>query len=211
MLYTVIEDCSPFYVRFTHLGADLVIQQAIDTLKGVELVKSPSVAWPHNTHMGFIHHRPSAEACRALHNLIPMNQQLALNPNRAAMFITAPGYHYGVHRDGVDCYSINYHVKIQDNDCRSNWYSHTDCQNYSIDPVIAKLHNAWELKNFDYDLHKPVKTMTAVQGECCLFNTEFFHDFNNSKSANIRIVMTLRDQNPAEVTFLQARQRLFGY
>ena len=52
--------------------------------------------------------------------------------------------------------------------------------------------------------------MTAVQGECILFNTEIFHDFDNSKSKNERMVLTLRDVEPGNVYFEDVKKRLFG-
>ena len=211
MLYTIIEDASPYFIRFTHPGVEKVIQLALKILETVEFDKPATIPWPGNIHLGFKHHKPTREQCDSIHALVPMNHQLDLDPKRAAMFITAPGYYYRAHKDGNNRYSVNYHVKIEDSHCITNWYSDAQCSEYTIDPVLEKVANVWDLKEFDPNKHSALKSMTAVQGECCLFNTEIFHDWNNSKSPNYRVNMTLRDIDPSAVSFFDARKKLFAY
>jgi hypothetical protein len=52
--------------------------------------------------------------------------------------------------------------------------------------------------------------MTAVQGECTLFNTKIFHDFDNTESSNIRVILALRFAD-SNLRFAGARKKLFGY
>ena len=49
---------------------------------------------------------------------------------------------------------------------------------------------------FDPANHTALKSMTAMPGECILFNTELFHDWNNTASNNHRVILTLRIAHP---------------
>jgi hypothetical protein len=52
--------------------------------------------------------------------------------------------------------------------------------------------------------------MIAIQGECILFNTDIYHDFDNRYSENERIILTLRPTFSQSITFEDAKQILFG-
>jgi len=52
--------------------------------------------------------------------------------------------------------------------------------------------------------------MTAKPNECILFNTDIWHDFDNSQSTNRRMVLTLRVNNPSTFYFDDAKKALFG-
>lgn len=204
MKYTIIEDCSPYYIRFTHDGVDTVVEKCLNVLETCEYNFNDS-----GPHPGFLHYKPSVDACADIHASVPMNEELDLQQDRAAMFITKPGYYYRCHKDGYQRYSLNYTVKILDDACVTSWYSDEECAHYEIDPMPNK--NSRECVGFDKSKHTPLKRMIAVQGEVILFNTDIFHDWDNSQSDNIRIVMTLRDYRAQTVFFEQARKRLFGY
>ena len=209
MKYTIIEDCSPYYIRFTHAKIEDVIQRALHALAGVSLRKENSNIFPQNLHSGFNHHKPTQDLCDFIHASVPINHELDLNPHRAAMFITEPRYYYRAHKDLDNLYSVNYHIQVLDQKCVTSWYSEDDCQQYKIDPLLTKVSR--DCKGFDKSKHTALKTMIAKQGECCLFNTDIWHDWDNSKSENFRIVMTLRDRNPSAVSFFDAKYKLFGY
>jgi hypothetical protein len=56
----------------------------------------------------------------------------------------------------------------------------------------------------------PLKSMVAIQGECILFNTDIYHDWDNTQSNNERIVLTLRLENPGLMYFDDVKKILFG-
>ena len=200
MNFTIIEDCSPYYIRFTHDGIDNVISKS---LSFIEQNKFKT----HFTHYVF----PLNEAIEIL-SVVPMTSLIELNPNRVSIFVTPPGIYYKAHKDGRDPdhhYSLNYTVKILDQECVTNWYSDEDLKDYELDMKVY-LRYSRECLNFDKSKHTPLKSMTALQGECILFNTEIYHDFDNSKSINERMVLTLRDINPADVYFEDIKKVIFN-
>ena len=66
-----------------------------------------------------------------------------------------------------------------------------------------------ECLGFIKQKHISLKRMTAVQGECILFNTDIYHDFDNSESLNRRTVLTLRHKNPGRWYFDDIKKVLF--
>ena len=139
-----------------------------------------------------------------------MSNQLKFIKERVSLFVTQPGFYYRAHKDGLNhrC-SINYTVKILDDKCLTSWYSDNDLKEYEIDNLASK--TSREAIGFDKAKHVPLKSMIAVQNECILFNTDIYHDFDNSKSQNERIVLTLRLENPGDMYFDNVRKILFNY
>jgi len=59
----------------------------------------------------------------------------------------------------------------------------------------------------------PVKSMIAQEGECVLFNTDIFHDWNYKGligSDDKRIALTFRCKEGNALTFDDAKRILFG-
>jgi hypothetical protein len=69
--------------------------------------------------------------------------------------------------------------------------------------------NSRELTGFVKENHTPIKSMVAQQNECILFNTEIYHDWDNSNSSNERVVLTLRSITPGSVYYDDVKQILF--
>ena len=195
--YTIIEDCSPYYIRFTHENILNVIDSVLKESEGKYFTK------------GFTHLRFNSQETESILENCPLFNDLNLNRDRVSLFITQPGYYYRAHKDGMSTrYSINYTVKILDDACVTSWYDEEDLKEYKIDNLPRK--NSRECIEFNKNNHVPLKSITAVQGECILFNTDIFHDFDNSKSKNERMVLTLRDINFSDVYFDDVKRILFG-
>jgi hypothetical protein len=196
MTYTIIEDASPYYIRFTHEGIDTVINKSLYHLGN------------HKKSDNFVNHRFTIPQSVDILTSVPMVKELKLMYNRVSMFITPPGVYYRAHKDGLDHrYSLNYTVKILDDQCITSWYSDEDLENYEL--VFPNM-TSRECSGFDKTRHTPLKQMVAVQGECILVNTDIFHDFDNSTSLNERLVLTFRNVNPSDTYFEDARKQLFG-
>lgn len=197
-MYTIIEDCSPYYIRFTHDGLDNIIDICKRGIKGVEFEKT------------FTHYNFSPEIRQEILSATPLSQSLNLNQTRAAMFVTKGGRYYQAHKDGINKrISLNYTVEILDNKCVTSWYSDDDLSNYSVEGLTWK-NASREAVGFDKTKHNPVKSMIACPNECILFNTDIWHDFDNSQSTNRRMVLTLRVNNVANFYFDDAKKALFG-
>ena len=197
-MYTIIEDCSPYYIRFTHDDLDKIIDICKQGMDGVDLQDT------------FAHYKFPPEIRQEILSTTPLSQSLDLNKNRASMFVTKGGRYYRAHKDGVYTrISLNYTVEILDDTCVTNWYSDEDVIGYEL--VGAAWENpSREAKGFDKSKHTPVKSMVAQPNECILFNTDIWHDFDNSKSTNRRMVLTLRVNDVENFYFNDAKKALFG-
>ena len=197
-MYTIIEDCSPYYIRFTHEGLDKIIDICKQGMKGVELEKT------------FTHYKFPPEIRQKILSTTPLSQSLDLNQNRASMFVTKGGRYYQAHKDGSDNrISLNYTVEILDDTCVTSWYSDEDLKDYSLIGLSWE-NPSKEAMGFDKSKHTPLKSMTAKPNECILFNTDLWHDFDNSQSTNRRMVLTLRVKNHNTFYFDDAKKALFG-
>jgi hypothetical protein len=177
-MFTVIEDCSPYYIRYTHDSLDDIINISSDSISNVEF-KEP-----------FTHHVLPSDVSNELIKLNPLSQVVELKKKRVSMFVTKPGYYYRPHKDGAATkVSINYSVKILDDKCKTSWYSDAELSSYSLD--VETLYSR-ELNGVDRYKHKPLKSLVVKPREVVLFNTNIWHDFDNSESTNDRMVLTFR-------------------
>ena len=200
MTYTIIEDCSPYYIRFTHDG----INEIIDYCK----LHSPDIDHVQKT---FIHHVFPEDQANHLLSITPAAQQMPLRPHRVSLFMTKPGRYYRAHKDGlIDRFSINYTVSISDDKCTTSWYTDEECKDYQITDM--KSQRSRECLDFVKENHSPVKTMIAKPNEGILFNTDIFHDFDNRQSNFSRTVLTFRimENVSADTYFEDAKRIMFG-
>ena len=210
MIYTIIEDCSPYYIRFTYAGIEQVLEQCssehYDYQKMID--DQPSTYLDKNGRKSFVHYKLDQSCGQKLLENVPMRDALNVDDTRVSFFISAPRCVYRPHKDGlaVRC-GINYSVQINDDKCVTSWYDDKDLSIYPIDTVGGR---SREAKGFVRGNHTPLKSMTAKQGECILFNTELFHDWDNSQSPNMRVVLTLRFREPHKMYFADVKRILFG-
>jgi hypothetical protein len=203
MKYTIIEDCSPYYIRFSHNGIDKFIKYSLDIFNQQDWSETNSIKHP-----GFSHCKLSPNLGKEFLDRIPIASQVELTPNRVSFFRSAPGLDYCAHKDGTNHrFSINYTVKVLDDKCITSWYSDDDCKQYGIDTLNG---SSRECINFDKNKHVPLKTMVAKPNECILFNTDIWHSWDNTQSLNDRIILTFRALNPENVYFEDVRKVLLG-
>jgi len=198
MNLSIIENCSPYYIRFTHNNVDEVISKCLEFVDNKQFINP------------FTHYVYPLDNAKSILSLIPITTLIDFDPNRVSLFVTQPGVYYRAHKDGnipPHRFSINYTVKILDNSCVTSWYSDEDLKGYFRD---YRVKNSRECLKFDKNKHTPLHSMTAIQGECILFNTEIYHDFDNSESLNERMILTLRHVDPASVYFEDIRKVLFN-
>lgn len=205
MNYTILEDCSPYYIRYKHEGSDDIIRR-VATYKKNLCAKIDSK-------QPFIHFKLPINLGQKEINSVYCGSQLKLNPERASLFITQPGFYYRPHKDGLQVRSgINYNIDIRDDKCVTSWYSDESLSHYEIDTVGGRSreimeHSRETIKNNI----QPVKSMIAQQNDVILFNTDIFHDFDNSQSTNERTILTLRSTLYNRLDYFAARKILFGF
>jgi hypothetical protein len=209
--FTIIEDASPFFIRYKH---DLVDQ----------IIHSCEKNIPREfCFTGFKHHRFSEDIAENILSILPESKLIDFNKERVSLFITEAGKYYGAHKDGYPrtMFSINYPILVGDSECITSWYSDEEIDrfNYVVNRDarvnagnIYQASNAQsrEVQNFVKERHTPNKTMIAKKGEAILFNTDIYHDWDNSKSKNRRVVLTLRHSKPQTASFNDIKKILFG-
>lgn len=200
MKYTIIEDCSPYYVRFTYDGLDKVIDYCKKNM-------------PVGVRLPFHQHDFAPDQGSHLLSLIPMAQKIAFRPTKISLFMTRPGIYYSAHKDRDyptghpesevrDRFSFNFPIQVDDT-CVTSWYSDEDLKDYEISKTRCV--------GFDPKKHTPLKSVVAKPNECLLFNTDMFHDYDNRRSTQWRVIFVLRiAEELQDTSFEDAKQIIFG-
>lgn len=207
MTYTIIEDCSPYYIRFTWPG----LTTLIDYVKQLSVSQCETFNFSGYDHINF---GPS-EAVEIIKQL-PMRSKIKLMSKRVTLFQTHPGGKSSVHKDSTDHrFSINIPIEINDSKCVTSWWSDESLLEYEQNLLSREGANSKimvtsrRITNANKPLPAPDKTMIAVPNECILFNTDIFHNWNNSESTNRRTVLTFRAVDPGKIYFDDAKKILF--
>lgn len=197
-MYQIIEDCSPYYIRFTYDGMSEFIKYAQDVYE--------NFPWK-NRNPTFRHSMLPVDLGKDILSKTSIANELPLTQKRVSYFYTPPNYYYRAHKDGLTHrFSINYTIKVLDDKCVTSWYDDEVESSYNMDYLNGV---SRELEGFVKENHTPVKTMVAQPNECILFNTEIYHDWDNRNSSNERVVLTLRSTTPESVYYDDVKQILF--
>jgi hypothetical protein len=179
MHYEIIEDHSPFYIKFTHPGQAEIIELCQRELADQIPVKT------------FKHHVIPLDRARDILALLPLSQQISFNEHRVSLRTASPGYRHQVHIDLAPV-SINYGISICDDCCETRWYSDRDIEDnfriYQTDTSRAIIN----LEDFQRCPQRPVESLRMQQGDAVIFNSSRYHDFDNSGSPHPRCILTLR-------------------
>lgn len=206
MNYEIIEDCSPYFIRYKHTGSDKIINWCKEYKARYIDTKAHKLK--------FMHIKFPKELGTMFLNNIYGSKELELMEQRVSMFITQPNFYYRPHRDGLAIKTgINYHVDIRDDLCVTSWYNNEDFAGRPIDNLAnnSSREIADYNRNLEKDIIKPAKSMIAKQGEVVLFNTDYYHDVDNLNSPNERTILTLRSSLFEKLDFFDARMKLFNF
>jgi hypothetical protein len=198
MKYTIIEDCSPYYIRFTFDGLQDIIKFA--SSQSTELIRQLP---------GYRHEHYNLEEANTIISMLPMSPSIKFKNSRVALFNTPPGGGCGIHKDGSDAkVSLNIPIEILNDKCLTHWYTDDTLKDLPLNLVRGYSRNVWpDWKSTSQ--FSPVKTMTAVPNEMILFNTEIYHCWNNQHSTKTRKIITLRTVDTS-ITFEDMRKLMFG-
>ena len=218
MIHTIIEDCSPFYIRFTYEGLGDFCEYARQIYSNINWSDETKLLTDKEFDAFHFRTLPNQTGQEVL-TKTQLDAKLNLNPQRVSYFVSDPGLAYRAHKDGLNVkFGINYTLKVLDDLCVTNWYSDQDLKRYKLDlrllrpntvSGLQKTKLARECVNFDKTQHTPLKSMVAKPNECILFNTDIYHSWDNSKSTNERIILTFRPSSSDSLTFLDAKEILF--
>ena len=194
--YIIIEDCSPYYIKFSWEGM----------LETIDFIATQKLNPSNNRDVGaYTHHNFDVAVAQAIIDKLPMKDKLEINEERTALFITRPRVKCALHKDGsnIRC-GINIPISIVDDQCVTSWYADKELDERAIFglPYTRKI-----LLGI---MPPPTKSTVMKSNEAILFNTEIFHDFDNSKSDNERTILTLRFKDPEDIYFEDVKSILFG-
>jgi hypothetical protein len=201
-MYEIVEDCSPFYIKFKFNGLSKFLDDAT-----LELEKNHKLDGQRS-----VYQRKIALAdSQYFLDQIPFSKQIKFQSDRLAYIITKPGTRHNIHLD-VSKISFNFGIQIKDDCCITNWYDIFSVTN------SYKTNLGLPLDRYIIDLNEslknpitPIKTFTQKEGECILFNSDIYHDFDNSSSVNNRIILTLRPVTEFKLGFFAVRKLLFNF
>lgn len=205
MKFEIIEDCSPYYIRYTHDFAEEIFQQCADYKKQyIDTLSNKNK---------FMHIKLPIDLGSLILDKVYKAAELQLIKQRVSLFVTQSNHYYRPHRDGLAVkVGINYHIDIKDDLCVTSWYDNKLFEGRPIDTLGGV---SREIKDYNREVEKsiimPSKSMTAKQNEVVLFNTDYFHDVDNTASPNERTILTLRSSLYEKIDFFDARQILFNY
>jgi len=201
----IIEDCSPYYIRYT-----------FNTIPNIIDICNDAEANDTFDHRKWLKLNP--ERVKKIFDLIPFANEINLNLDRALMFKEFPGGGSPIHKDAHDHKtSFNIGIRILDDKCITTWWSDEDMSEYDIDwEDIPGFKSRNLLKDNKWVMapgidKTPIKQTVFKQGEFVLFNTDIYHTWDNSQSNNERINLTMRSVDVSTLTFDDAKQILFKY
>ena len=206
--HTVIEDASPYFVRFTHPG----IEKIIDLCNKVDIEREPVVnaSLAYNRNPNFYTVQIPDDIVGELLSNIPMSKTLHFQC--AMLFVSKPGADFPIHKDGSSCtFGFNYTVKILDDKCETHFYNDSILENLDMVKEVNKHGNVVRIVPTDSSNHPAAeKTMVAKEGECLLFNAGMFHDWDNTASDNVRVILVLRSLEGDKLSFDDAKKLFLG-
>lgn len=190
----IIKDQSPYYMSF----ADNNIQQIIQLASLLEVNQWRRIS-------KFAHEPLPIQLAEKILDLVPSSKALELNVNRVSLFVSHPGLYYRAHKDGLDLkFGINYPIVIRDDKCVTSWYDDSISDGKFTVTLGGK---SREIYGFERGSAVPLHRVSFTPGNAILFNTDIFHDWDNTQSDNIRVVLTLRSSN-SNITFDDAKKIL---
>ena len=178
-MYTIIEDCSPYYIRFKWAG----LQEIINFISQQPLEKEEK-------YPGYQNQWLTREAAEKTNDTLPF-KNLGLRLTRFCIFDTYPDGGMGIHTDGTNNkVGINIALQILDDKCITAWYDDEQFKDWPVDT------SRWG-NNILRDWRKAatyptLKTMNLRPNEAVLLNTAIYHNVWNKNSPNNRILLTLR-------------------
>jgi hypothetical protein len=191
----IIEDCNPFYIRFTFDG----LKEFINELKTIP--NELKVDAPAYKHYRFLNPKE-------VFDKLFLSEKFEFSEPWTAIFDTYPGKASSVHKDGTAVQvSINIPLEIVDDQCVTRWYDEEYLSNMPVYglPYVRTVADSSFVKKLPI-----LKEVVFKQDEAILFNVGKFHSFDNTNSNNFRKVLLLRFYD-VSVSFQQARETLYSF
>ena len=211
IMYSIIEDCSPYYITFTFTGIEELIDYA-----------NACVPWKNETNdNSYSRTTYDTETANSILKKLPFYHQFDWWEGETRkrwpvpfVFTTPKGSCSSIHKDGIaNETSFNLPLSILDDKCKTSWYADEEFvdQPLSYMPYTRQVY----YDENGYDSIPKLKQMTAKPNQMILFNTNIFHSWENNQSANERKILIVRgnslDSSKDRIYFNDARKILFGF
>jgi hypothetical protein len=198
-MYTIIEDASPYYIRFTFDGLDKI----------VDYVRAHEGQYNFDRgDAGYKHLNFKEDIAENIISMLPMSSKFTFVKQRVAVFSTPPAGASGIHKDGTNCrISFNIPIEVHDELCTTRWFTDEAIKDFPLFGLPYS-RNAVGFGHPEFRKIIPIKEMVAKPNEAIFFNTDIFHCWDNISSCNPRKVLTLRINNPDDLKFEDVKQIL---
>jgi len=193
---TVIEDCSPYYIRFRFDQLEKIISI-------IKLEESNALIKYQGT---YVHKEFPQNVTEKIVNCLP--KQFQFNFITSAIFETPPDNGSGIHKDGKDNrISFNIPILVNDDKCVTYWYDEEQFGHLPFKGDLSYTRNVYSDHN---NLSKFMcsKSMIAQENEMILFNTDIFHSWKNYSSEHVRKMFVLRIKDRDNTYFNDAKKIL---
>jgi len=210
-MFTIIKNCSPYYVLFTYDGLSDYIKTLQDIVNKSEFIVSnnKSVTMIQEVFPNYRTEELYVKNEEELGLIIDGNPCTPLlHLDRNAVFLTTyPKVKSPIHIDMNGAvnkpvqFRINYPVLVKDDKCITSWYKSESITPHKNIPYMEDM----------LSKVNPVESLNFSQDYAILFNTTLYHDWDNTQSENNRTILGLRaDKNHFDTTFDDAKKILFG-
>ena len=200
-MFEIIEDCSPYYIKFRHPGLENLIREAKELFRRVDISQpeAPVIIRKLEKQLGL-----------GLLDMLPYKDLFKFQRDRVAYIVSTPGSKSHTHIDGASI-SFNYGIDIRDYECITRWYDYNTVeQTYKSKSNMPFDRASVSADQVTANPIEPLKFFSMKEGECVLFNADLYHSVDNSNSTNPRTVLTFRLINPGEIRFDDAKRILFN-
>jgi hypothetical protein len=202
LMYTLLEDRSPYYIKFTYNNLDRFVATARELYQDQnKLIARKSVT---GNEIEF--NQAQDVYSDKLIKLTPFGASLKLK--HVFFFKCVPGMFFDAHVDSHACFHVNYPITLLDQAGYNHWYNNDMIEAKYLNGVPDATKGFSHIKNFDPD-YAPSQSVVFAPNEAMLFNTKIYHSIDNRASRHERMVMALRPGN-SEMSFDQARACLFN-
>lgn len=237
MTITITENASPFFVRFTHDGAEEIADICREVLANntgtiytqyVENLDAHIDWFPNDLgeyENDLIIVKLPEEAIDRIIALMPWKNDV-FDFKAGVIFImrSGPGWQQIIHKDRSN-FGLNYFFEIADDKCITTFYDEEDINKANKVERLESL-NAADLSNpevakrevnprrftngIDPKTLTPTKTFIAKKGDVMILNTDLYHTWHND-SPHPRFALGLRLSTPyLQVGFEEAITKMLG-
>ena len=202
MSYTIIEDASPYYVRFTFDG----IEQVVNYINNLGLPEQVT------SNPGYSQYQFDVVTGDSIISMLklPDHPHAKFKPDKVKIVLTPPGGGCGIHKDGqASKTSLNLMLMINDTNCYTDWYNEDD---FADMPLLGDVTYSRSIYENIIDMNtrfNPTRTINFKANELVLLNTDIWHSWSNVDSKCVRKILSLKHIWQSGLPFDELKKIIF--